>query len=501
VTPIALATPNPGAAAAGAAVADAGGNAVDVALAAIFAALVSEPGMASIGGGAYLTVAAPGAEPVTVDGWVAMPGRGLPPGFRPAPPDDLYLMYGGGTAMRVGVASVAVPGTLPAFETAHRRFGRIDWAAVVAPAADLARTGFPLGSAAAHWLSFSAEPLFGRDPAAAAVLAGPDGRPLGLGQTMRMPELGDFLDRVAAEGAAALTGGDVGAGLVRMMAETGGLVTGPDLAAYRPVVRPALRVGAGGWDWATNPAPAVGGPVVAALLSLLDTPTSVADLVAAQREVLGFRVRELDVAPDRVAAATRYLASLTPAPRGSASTVHVSCVDGDGLACAVTASSGYGSGVSVPGTGVWLNSCLGEPELNRRTLPPGQRLVSNMAPTVGRHPDGRVLAVGSPGADRIATAVAQVILALAEGLPLDAAVRRPRVHVTVRDDGAPLRLEHEADADLDGLAGPDAGLPRREHPELAMFFGGVGAALRRADGRFEAAADPRRDGAVLVDPR
>jgi gamma-glutamyltranspeptidase/glutathione hydrolase len=178
--------------------------------------------------------------------------------------------------------------------------------------------------------------------------------------------------------------------------------------------------------------------------------------------------------------------------------VHVSSVDGDGLACSVTASSGYGAGVSVPGTGIWLNNCLGERELNRlgrHALPPGERLISNMTPTVGRHDDGRVLAIGSPGADRIATAVLQVVLALLAGDSLAQAIERPRVHVSCDDQGIPITVEYEADlADAE----PSGPLPWRQHPPASMFFGGVAAALRGVDGYLEAAADGRREGAVYV---
>ena len=96
----------------------------------------------------------------------------------------------------------------------------------------------------------------------------------------------------------------------------------------------------------------------------------------------------------------------------SASTVHTSAVDDNGIACAITASSGYGSGEMPAGTGLWLNNCLGELELNRRGLdagPPGQRLPSNMAPTIARR-EGAVLAAGSPGADRITTALHQFFI-------------------------------------------------------------------------------------------
>ncbi len=526
---VAVAGPNTYSVQAGARVTAGGGNAVDVALAAMFAALVTEPSIASFGGGAFITIAPPGGDPVTIDGSVAMPGIGLPKEAFGRGMEALYLDYGGGTHLDIGHGSVAVPGTLLALELAHRRFGRTGWADVVEPAAEFARSGFRVGRAAGNYLAFSGGPLFGRDRAAREALTGENGEQVTTGDTMWMPELGDFLDLVIKEGSAALHRGDVGRALVAEMARNGGLITAADLAAYQPVVRRSLSARIDGWQWATNPAPAVGGPVFAAMLRLLAPNTTsgrasisgtastservgLAELIAVQRAVLSYRVRNLDVATDRIAAAEELLAGIADGGLarlgGSPSTVHVSAVDADGLACSVTASSGYGAGVSVPGTGIWLNNCLGERELNRlgrHALAPGERLISNMTPTVGRHEDGRVLAIGSPGADRIATAVLQVVLALLTGDSLVRAIERPRVHVSCDDQGIPITVEYEADlfdagseAELGASGDGSADLPWRQHPPASMFFGGVAAALRGADGRLEAAADGRREGAVAV---
>jgi gamma-glutamyltranspeptidase/glutathione hydrolase len=505
---VAVAAPNRHAAEAGVqAVAD-GGNAVDAALAAMLVALVSEPGVASVGGGAFVTVSPPDGPAVTVDGTVAMPGQGLPRSAFGRGLDQVRMEYGGGMVTEVGHGSVGTPGALPAFELAHGRHGRLPWAEVVAPAAHRARDGFPLGAAAARYLEHAREAIYDRDAGVRATLRDAGGTPLRAGDTMRLPELADFLDRVATEGAAALLRGDVAAALVSDMAEHGGLVTHEDLAAYRAVERPALALRMRDWELDTNPPPAVGGPVLAAMLLLLEDACAglmgvgPADVVAVQRDVLSHRVRALDLADDREAAVAGMLAAIAeagPAWNRSPSTAHVSAVDTEGRACAVTASAGYGSGVVVPGTGVWLNNCLGEHELNRggiHALPPGRRVVSNMAPTVGRRADGAVLAVGSPGADRIATAVLQTLLPIVcERAALQAAVDAPRVHVTCDGDGVPVRVEHEADVPRPPGVADD--LPWREHPHHSMFFGGVGAVMLDGE-RLLAAADPRREGAVAV---
>jgi gamma-glutamyltranspeptidase/glutathione hydrolase len=163
------------------------------------------------------------------------------------------------------------------------------------------------------------------------------------------------------------------------------------------------------------------------------------------------------------------------------STAHVSATDSDGLACSVTVSSGYGAGMIAEGTGIWLNNCLGEQELNPAGLharAPGSRLLSNMAPTVGRHRDGSTLAVGSPGADRITTAIAQVLAGFLTGrMSLQDAVCQPRVHV------------HRAGRTDEQI---------RIETDLSMYFGGVGAAVTGPDGDLDAASDPRRTGAARI---
>ena len=228
------------------------------------------------------------------------------------------------------------------------------------------------------------------------------------------------------------------------------------------------------------------------------------DILRIQRAVLAYRVSVHDHSRDLEADGHALLASvdrhgLAGLPT-SASTAHISAVDSDGLACAVTMSSGYGAGVTVAGTGLLLNNALGEPELNRlglHALAPGTRLASNMAPTVGRSRDGRVLAAGSPGADRITTALMQVLDQLClQGADLDTAIRAPRMHVRFGTAGAAL-VEHEADEAI-AAAVTRAGLPGLDHGDLSMYFGGVGVAHLGRDGVLGAAGDPRREAAVGV---
>ncbi len=504
-----VAAPNRLSADAGARVGAEGGSAVDAALAAMLVTLVTEPGVVSIGGGAFVTVAPPGHAAVTVDGYVEMPGRGLPPSaFRKGTRELYSPEYAGGTSMTIGHGTVGTPGLLPAFEEAHRRYGHVPWQVLVEPALELSRSGFPLGAAANYYLATLGDQLLADDAEALGAIKRPDGTVKGVGETVVIPHLAGFLELVAREGSAALFAGEVAQAFVDDMAAHGGLVTRADLEAFEPVVRRAAGVQVGEWLIATNPPPAIGGPVLAAMLLLLDgrpvdkwSDDDLERWIAVQRAVLRHRAAELDVAADRAAAGQALLDGVVAGGQKwlgvAPSTAHVSVVDAEGFACSVTASSGYSAGISIPGTGVWLNNCLGEHELNRaglHSLAPGERLASNMAPSVARRPDGAVLAIGSPGADRITTALAQVIASFAHGgYDLQEAIDRPRVHLARAADGTEV-VHHEED-----IAIPSSvSLPVKTHPARAMFMGGVAAALREADGTLVGAADPRRSGAVAV---
>lgn len=494
--------------AAGAEVARAGGNAVDVAVASALAAMATEPGIVSLGGGGFINIWGPTGDPVVIDGNTEMPGRGLPAERFGQGLAEVHLEYGGGVTLYAGHGSVATPGSVAACGLAVEEFGVASWEAVVAPAARACREGYPINGAAARYLAFSARPLFGRDPEALALVTRPDGEPVQAGDFQRNPELGDLLDLIAREGSSVLSTGEIGRALVADMAAHGGLITARDLAEYTPLVRPAVRRTVGEWDLAVNPPPSVGGPMLAVMLGELATKGfwHWPDVIEIQRAVLAYRREfhdwqgDLDKAGhDLLLAVDRHGLAGLPT---SASTANISAVDSDGLACAITVSSGYASGICIPGTGLLLNNALGEPELNAlglHRLAPGTRMASNMAPSTGRTRDGRVLAIGSPGADRITTALMQVLgQGCLHGEDLQNAIDAPRVHVQFAADGSPV-VAHESSAEIvEAIAA--LGYAGVDHGESAMYFGGVGAAHRHTDGRLEAAGDPRRDAAIGVFP-
>ena len=506
---VAVAAPNDLAAPAGVGVALDGGNAVDAAVAAAVTTMVTEPGLVSLTAGGFVTVQPQDGEPVTVDGGVEMPGRDLPRAAFGHGVWDVETPYAGGTRMTVGPGSVATPGALKALDTAWRRHGSLPWSRLLEPAVEAA-AGFPHGSASFYYLSYVYEQVFGWQPETRAALLDPDGALVPVGQQVVVPGLADTVRQLAEHGADVLYRGDLARTVADHVTGAGGVLTVSDLEAYRAVERRPLTVDTGGWRLATNPPPAVGGAAVAALVALLDGVPAGATwsaeelrlLARAQGFVLGAGLADLPDEAGRTAEAARLLDRVRRSGRlavTSPSTATVSVVDDRGGACAVTVSSGYGSGVTVPGTGLAMNNCLGEQELlagGPHVLAPGTRLTSNMAPTVGRRgSDGAVLALGSPGSDRIPTALAQVLALFTAGLDLHTAVAHPRMHLRVRpQEAVPLLLDHEEDLPVPA----DVGYPTRSMPVHSMYFGGVAAALWDPTVGLLASGDPRRAGAVAV---
>jgi gamma-glutamyltranspeptidase/glutathione hydrolase len=478
---------------------------VDCALAAALFTMNTQPGVCALAGSAYVTVWNPDAPPVTIDGNVAVPGQGLRDSERGGGASPVTVAYGGGIETLAGPGSVAVPGSLAAIERAWQLFGSARWEELFAPTIKAARNGFPLPSACHYYLGYSGENIFSRSDDGFFSVHHADRTRKDPGSLIKVPHLVESLEKIATEGARVFYEGELARTISRHVLDGGGALTLEDLQRYEAIERPSLCVNLGDWTIASTPPPAVGGSVLGAMLhACADLPyqewnrDALAQLITVQRAALDYRKRRLDLADD-VSAETAQL--LEAARTGqllnrwtSASTVHTSAVDGNGIACAVTASTGYGSGEMPPGTGLWLNNCLGELELNRRGLdagPPGARLPSNMAPSIARK-KGTVLAIGSPGADRITTALHQFLVNILQfGMSIEDAIAHPRLHVDT--SGEEERLMAEPGLDL-----PEVDLPVTISPEINMYFGGIGATLVDRENGFLVASDPRREGGTLI---
>ena len=505
MTRVAIASSSQIAADAGADVAAAGGNAVDAAIAASLVQLVTEPGVVSLAAGAFIVIWPEGELPLMVDAASEMPGRAAPAERLGQGALDVMLHYGGGTPTTVGYGSVATPGAIAGYALAAERYGSVPWKTLVEPAYTHTRSGFPLPLASQFYIDLTRDGIFGWNPDSLRSLQNERGQIKAVGETIRIDQLDDTLAAIAEEGADAFYRGDIAKLIARDIEDNGGLLGLADLAAYEARLVPALEVALDDWHLATSSVPSIGGAALAAMLLLMRrsahsawTAEMAAYLIEVQTQVMRFRKDRLDTSeslPHDVASLLK-LAHSTPSALTSPSTVHTSVVDANGLACSITASAGYGSGVMPPGTGVWMNNALGEAELNKRglhALRPGERVPSNMAPTAGRGDDGSVLSIGSPGADRITTAILQTVTNHVHlEMPLQDAVNHPRLHVEW-PQGEVTRVAYEPGMPVDKLD-----VPQRRFDGLDMFFGGVSAVRFAPPDRFELAADVRRTGGTAL---
>jgi len=517
----AVAAGHPLTARAAARVLEEGGNAVDACVAAAFAGMVCESFLTGLGAGGFMLVhRARDRSTRLADFFVSSPGLGLARrrggemqaidvGFGDAPTTQPFL---------IGPATVAVPGAVAGLEAVHRRYGRLPWQELLAPARELARDGVELTRPQAH-IHAMLDPIIRFSDEARRIYSSPDGSRLVAGDLLRLPDLAESFDAVAEHGAAALYRGERAKAIVAAVREGGGELTLDDLANYRVVWRRPVRVAFEGHQVLSNPPPSAGGVLIAYGLALLGRLPSgepgSAEAVAALAEVMreqgrargrGFE-RDLRrgglasrlLSPASLGAARRRIErQLAGAPELAArGTTHVSVVDAAGNAAALSSSTGSGSGVVVPGTGIYLNNMLGEFDLvGGRPPRPGLRLTSMMAPTIALSRDGRPrLVVGSAGSARLRGAIMQIVVnVLQHGLGITDAIGAPRIHV----DEPHVHCEggHEP-AELDRLAARGYELVRWRRRNL--FFGGAAAVEVLPDGTAAAAGDPRRGGAgVLV---
>lgn len=411
----------------------AGGNAVDAAIASAFAAAVLEGPLTGPAGGGFLLLHV-GGEALVLDCFFAVPTRPA------APMEQVVIDFvdAGEQVFHVGEGSVAVPGLVHGLAESHRRFGRLEWAALVEPAVALAREGYVPGEAQRFLHEILAGILL-RDEGGRRAYGSGSGR-------IDTSELVATLEAIRDRGAAAVA---------ELVPELAG-----DLAAYRVEERQPLWTSFRGREVLTTPSPSRGGRIVQATLQRLD---------------------ELGVA----AALAAGYGSAGHGP--ITGTTNVSVVDADGNAAVLSSTLGSGSGVFRGGT--QLNNMLGELDVvGPGELRPGDRLPSMMTPTIVLEGGRPRLVLGSAGSVRLAGAIAQVASRVVAGQAVAAAIDAPRVHV----DGTTLHLEGGYEGEEPG------GFEIVRWSGRNLFFGGVSAVERRADGSLDAAGDPRRGGGGVV---
>lgn len=505
----------------------AGGNAVDAAIATSLAAGVVNPTSCGIGGGGFMLIFDRRRREV-----FALDYRESAPA---AATGDMFVQNGAVVPdlSLHGGRAVAVPGEVAGLAAALKRFGTLPLRTVAQPAIEYARDGFPVEAHLAEAISRNVERIRER-PALAAIVLQPDGSPLQTGQMLRQPDLARTLELIVEEGPRAFYEGPVAAAIAGAVHNDGGVLERDDLAEYRPIWRRPLSGRFHGYELYGMPPPSSGGGVILTVLNQLRTDDLTAlepgsctylhllaesmQFAFADRAALYGDPDFTDVPLARLLSPARGLrlrrlqsAATTFSPRfygelvtGSDSgTSHLSVVDPDGnaVACTTSINTTFGSMVVAGGTGIILNNTMddfsvqpGAPNVyglvgsEANAVAPRKRPLSSMSPTIATR-GGEVAAVaGASGGPFIISATLQTLLdGLVFGLDAEAAVSAPRIHHQWMPPA--LLVEPGIDA-LKRIA-----LRRLGYRIVEVSgIGAVQLVLRSPAGWLEGAADPRKGG-------
>ncbi len=443
-----------------------GGNAVDAAVAIAFTLAVTYPEAGNIGGGGFMTLYV-GGKPYFLD-------------YRERAPlaatRTMYQDQNGNVIdgkSLYGYAAVGVPGTVDGMWQAQRRFGKLTWKQVLAPAIKYARDGFEVDEQLAKRRDDSSKDFGGKtnfDQYFGAMKEG---------TTFRQPELAAVLTRISNDGAQDFYHGKT-ADLIAASMKGKGLITKRDLQQYKAVWRQPVEAKWNGYEVITAPPPSSGGVGLVQLLKMkamlapqfkdvpLNSPqymhlvSEIEKRVFADRaQYLGdpdfYRVPVAELIDDGYLA--KRVAEVDPAKPSDtkgvqpglgtsmpekAETTHFSVVDkwGNAVSNTYTINGYFGSGVVVPGTGIVLNDEMddfaakpGVPNMfgvvgsDANAIAPKKRPLSSMSPTILTK-DGKVaLVIGTPGGSRIFTSIFQVINNVYDfNMPLKDAVGAMRFH-------------------------------------------------------------------------
>ncbi|GAA0477428.1 gamma-glutamyltransferase [Halococcus dombrowskii] len=481
-----VASSDPRASSIGADVLDAGGNAVDAAVAVQFALNVVQPHTSGIGGGGFMLVYDAGEDELySVDNRERAPFGATPDMFlnddgEPIPFDERITLG----------QAVGVPGTLKACDIALKRFGTREIADLIEPAIDLAG-----GARVDYYLGSTIEEEYEKFNDAARSVFAPGGTPLAIGDQVEQPDLAATFETIAEEGVGALYKGSVSEAVADVVQENGGSMTAADLGAYNVTIDTPEYVEYGDVTVRTQPLPSSGGLTIAHILSLLE-PFDLAGydrqsvelyrllaeaykLAYADRgeymgdkqfvdapwqglldeEYLGERRATIEgggvtteiqqpgdpwsyqpgdpyaidpLTVDDVSQVKDAPRPYIPSPRGS--TTHFTVADSEGnmVSWTSTIEQLFGSGIMVPDHGFMLNNEITDFDAEPggpNEVQPLKRPLSSTSPTIVFRDGNPLFTVGSPGGTTIITTVAEMIINLVDfDMDLAEAVAEPRLY-------------------------------------------------------------------------
>lgn len=453
----------------GADILNAGGNAVDAAVAVGYAQAVVNPCCGNIGGGGFMTIHLANGKDLFIN-------------FRETAPEaasaNMYLDKNGNLikdASLYGYLASGVPGTVKGLDYALEKYGTMSRQQVMEPAIKLAREGFVLTRADTDVLDTTVD-RFKQDPEVARIFLKPNGSAFQPGDLLVQTDLANTLEKIAKEGPKAFYEGEIPKIVEEASKKNGGILTAKDFANYTITDTTPISCTYRGYKFISAPPPSSGGVTICQTLNILEgynlkemgfnSAEYIHTLTEAMRHAYMDRntflgdpafvdnptdkllskayAEELrkEIKPNQATPSTQVQPGVGPHEKPE--TTHYSVVDdkGNAVSTTYTINGRFGSVVIPPGTGFFLNdemddftTKVGEKNMyglvqgERNAIAPSKRPLSSMSPTIVTK-DGKVfLVLGSPGGSRIISITLQTALNIIDhGMPPQEAVNAPRIH-------------------------------------------------------------------------
>lgn len=459
-----------------------GGNAIDAAVAMAFVLSVTHPGAGNIGGGGYLIYYRNDGMVTSIDFREKAPLRAYP---------QMFLDTDGNiknNANHEGILSVGVPGTVAGLELAHKKYGKLDWQALVGPAIKLAENGFRVSEYLSNNFKYY-KAGFIKYPSSAKVFLKKDNSGYRAGDTWRQPDLAATLKRIQKSGKEDFYNGETARLICECMNKNGGIIGPDDLKRYNAIEREPLHCKYRGYDVYSMGPSSSGGTVLTEMLNILEG-YDLKDMGHNSVQYLHILTETMSLAyldrarysgdmdfnadiPLKMLCSKEYASKLRKIIRTESHlsskvedveqvsegshTTHLSVMDfqGNAVSLTYTIERWFGSEIVVDGAGFLLNNEMGDfnavpgktdnkgnigsgPNL----IAPGKRMLSSMCPVIILKDKQPFLVIGAPGGRTIPNTVLQVILNVIDfNMNISEAISQKRIHhqwmpdITFLEDG------------------------------------------------------------------
>ena len=426
-------------------------NAADVMITSIVTSMVTDLGVVAPTSSGLLTLYdGKTNKSHTIDGYFVSPKN-----FKGNDHEEhrVVLTYGGHVETCKGGNTFAVPGIYKILDFLYQNYASLPLDKLLEFPINIAKNGFKLTQPTRDYFQHSLEPIFMWHYYSKIILENVKNN-IDNG-IVKLDKLSDSLSHLANEGFNDFYEGDVSKEILKTVKQEGGHVTTEDFENYELIEDSKFNFSYKNLNLTGHAGPSIGGLMVLKYIEELNKDRSIQSLI----DVYKTRKNNYEFFGDRQTMIKQEILNLSR----SSSTIQVNTSDDLNNHFSITFSSGYGSGVLCPNTGMYFNNSLGEIELNPQGFlgdTKGDRLISNMSPLIIKTDDG-ITTIGSPGADRISSAIAQVLINYSMNNDWKKAIDAPRFHVngdgTVRAEPGSLEI--------------DKNITITE--EYDMYFGGV----------------------------